>query len=193
MQVSDFTPAQADALLPARAPETSKNDYGRVWAFCGSRGYTGAAYFAAQAAVRMGSGIVTLAVPDCIYPILAVKLNEPVIRPYTRADWRKALAGASRAAASRSRAAAVSLPSRLHSAMLPPLLRLPSAAGFLFIIPYSAKNRKRRSSKIRPFPVSVGFAQLYARNFSPQPIFLSESCIVFFITTIYNLYANFPP
>lgn len=99
MQVSDFTPAQADALLPARAPETSKNDYGRVWAFCGSRGYTGAAYFAAQAAVRMGSGIVTLAVPDCIYPILAVKLNEPVIRPYTRADWREALAGASRAAA----------------------------------------------------------------------------------------------
>lgn len=29
----------------------------------------------------MGSGVVTLAVPEAIYPILAVKLNEPVIRP----------------------------------------------------------------------------------------------------------------
>ena len=68
-------------LLPRRAPETHKNDYGRVLAVCGCRGYTGAAYFAAQSAVRMGSGVVTLAVPEAIYPILAVKLNEPVVRP----------------------------------------------------------------------------------------------------------------
>lgn len=68
-------------LLPRRAPETHKNDYGRVLAVCGCRGYTGAAYFAAQGAVRMGSGVVTLAVPEAIYPILAVKLNEPVVRP----------------------------------------------------------------------------------------------------------------
>ncbi|MGM9612944.1 MAG: NAD(P)H-hydrate dehydratase [Butyricicoccus sp.] len=68
-------------LLPHRAPETHKNDYGRVLAVCGCRGYTGAAYFAAQGAVRMGSGVVTLAVPEAIYPILAVKLNEPVVRP----------------------------------------------------------------------------------------------------------------
>lgn len=67
--------------LPARQAETNKNDYGRVLAVCGCRGYTGAAYFAAQAAVRMGSGVVTLAVPEAVYPILAVKLNEPVVRP----------------------------------------------------------------------------------------------------------------
>lgn len=68
-------------LLPRRAPETHKNDYGRVLAVCGCKGYTGAAYFAAQGAVRMGSGVVTLAVPEPVYPILAVKLNEPVVRP----------------------------------------------------------------------------------------------------------------
>ncbi len=67
--------------LPVRQAETNKNDYGRVLAICGCKGYTGAAYFAAQAAVRMGSGVVTLAVPEAIYPILAVKLNEPVVRP----------------------------------------------------------------------------------------------------------------
>ncbi len=68
-------------MLSPRAPETNKNDYGRVLAVCGCKGYTGAAFFAAQGAVRMGSGVVTLAVPEAIYPILAVKLNEPVIRP----------------------------------------------------------------------------------------------------------------
>lgn len=67
--------------LPVRQAETNKNDYGRVLAVCGCKGYTGAAYFAAQAAVRMGSGVVTLAVPDAVYPILAVKLNESVVRP----------------------------------------------------------------------------------------------------------------
>lgn len=68
-------------MLPRRAPETHKNDYGRVLAVCGCKGYTGAAYFAAQGAVHMGSGVVTLAVPEPVYPILAVKLNEPVVRP----------------------------------------------------------------------------------------------------------------
>lgn len=68
------------SMLPPREPETNKNDYGRVLAVCGCKGYTGAAFFAAQGAVRMGSGVVTLAVPEAIYPILAVKLNEPVIR-----------------------------------------------------------------------------------------------------------------
>lgn len=99
MKIEQFTKAQADALVPRRKPETSKNDYGRVWAFCGSSGYTGAPYFAAQGAVRMGSGIVTLAVPADIYPILAVKLNEPVIYPYTETDWQQAVARAGRSAA----------------------------------------------------------------------------------------------
>ncbi|MDO4175691.1 MAG: NAD(P)H-hydrate dehydratase [Eubacteriales bacterium] len=63
--------------IPTRQPESDKNTYGRVLAICGSRDYIGAPYFAAQAAVRTGSGIVTLAVPACIYPILAGKLNEP--------------------------------------------------------------------------------------------------------------------
>ena len=50
----------ADSVLHLRNPETNKNDYGRILCVCGSAGYTGAAYFSAQGAVRMGSGIVTL-------------------------------------------------------------------------------------------------------------------------------------
>lgn len=67
--------------IPLRQPESDKNTYGRVLAVCGCRDYIGAPYFAAQAAVRTGSGIVTLAVPECIYPILAGKLNEPTFLP----------------------------------------------------------------------------------------------------------------
>ena len=69
----------ADGVLHSRNPETNKNDYGRILCVCGSAGYTGAAYFSAQGAVRMGSGVVTLAVPQGAWPVLAVKLNEPVV------------------------------------------------------------------------------------------------------------------
>lgn len=67
--------------LPQRPAESDKNTYGRVLAICGSRDYIGAPYFAAQAAVRTGSGIVTLALPRSIYPIVAQKLNEPTFLP----------------------------------------------------------------------------------------------------------------
>lgn len=70
-----------DAVIPPRKPETHKDHYGRVLAVCGSRGYTGAAFFAAQAAVRTGSGVVTLCTPEAVYPVLAAKLNEPVVYP----------------------------------------------------------------------------------------------------------------
>ena len=56
--------AFVDSVIRPRDPETNKNDYGRILCVCGSAGYTGAAYFAAQGAVRMGSGVVTLAAPE---------------------------------------------------------------------------------------------------------------------------------
>ena len=82
----------ADGVLHSRNPETNKNDYGRILCVCGSAGYTGAAYFSAQGAVRMGSGVVTLAVPQGAWPVLAVKLNEPVCRSLScrTARWFRA-------------------------------------------------------------------------------------------------------
>ena len=73
--------AFVDSVIRPRDPEANKNDYGRILCVCGSAGYTGAAYFAAQGAVRMGSGVVTLAAPEKAWPVLAVKLSEPVVRP----------------------------------------------------------------------------------------------------------------
>lgn len=78
----EITREWVDDVIPPRPPETDKNTFGRIVCICGAAGYTGAAYFSAQGAVRMGSGIVTLAVPQTAWSILTVKLNAPVVRPF---------------------------------------------------------------------------------------------------------------
>ena len=74
------------ALIPARDPEGHKGTFGKVLLLCGSRGYTGAAWFATMGALRAGAGLVFLGVPESIYAIEAVKLNEPVIFPLPDRD-----------------------------------------------------------------------------------------------------------
>lgn len=69
------------SLLPRRARDTHKGDYGKMLLLCGSRGFTGAAALAARGALRTGAGLVYLAVPESIYAIEAVKLTEPVVLP----------------------------------------------------------------------------------------------------------------
>lgn len=71
------------SLIRKRKPNSNKNDYGRILLICGSKKYVGAPYFAAQAAVRSGSGVVYLAIPDAIYTPVASKLSEPVLVPLT--------------------------------------------------------------------------------------------------------------
>ncbi len=73
--------ARIHKLLPKRKPDTHKGDYGKILLLCGSRGYTGAAALAAQAALRTGAGLVYLGVPESIYAIEAAKLDEPVVFP----------------------------------------------------------------------------------------------------------------
>lgn len=79
---------QIRALLPARKPSSHKGDYGKLLLLCGSRGFTGAAYLAAMGALRSGAGLVFLGVPESIYAIEAVKLNEPVVFPLPDAEGK---------------------------------------------------------------------------------------------------------
>ena len=76
------------SLLPDRNPWGHKGNFGKLLLLCGSRGYTGAAFFAAMGALRAGAGLVFLGVPESIYSIEAVKLNEPVIFPLPDAGGR---------------------------------------------------------------------------------------------------------
>jgi NAD(P)H-hydrate epimerase len=68
-------------ILPDRAKDAHKGNFGKVLLLCGSSGYTGAAYLAAMGALRSGAGLVFLGVPENIYAIEAVKLNEAIVFP----------------------------------------------------------------------------------------------------------------
>lgn len=57
--------------LPPRAGEANKGDFGRVLVVAGSRGMSGAAALCASAALRGGAGLVRLAVPASILPLVA--------------------------------------------------------------------------------------------------------------------------
>ena len=81
MEIRSLNQEKVLSLLPDRDPWGHKGTFGKILLLCGSRGYTGAAYFAAMGAQRSGTGLTFLGVPESIYGIEAVKLNEPVIFP----------------------------------------------------------------------------------------------------------------
>jgi len=72
--------------IPKRADDSHKSDFGHVLVIAGSRSYTGAAFLSSQAAILSGSGLVTLALPESIHPILAVKLTEVMTLPLPETD-----------------------------------------------------------------------------------------------------------
>jgi len=82
----------AISSFPKRSPDAHKGVFGHVLVIAGSSGYTGAAYLTAQAAALSGSGLVTLAVGKSIFPVMAAKLTEVMVRPFfeTR-DWSLSL------------------------------------------------------------------------------------------------------
>lgn len=70
------------ANFPKRTSDADKRAFGHVLVIAGSGGYTGAAYLTSQAAILSGSGLVTLAVGKSIYPIMAEKLTEVMVKPF---------------------------------------------------------------------------------------------------------------
>ena len=75
------TEKNAAAWIPSRSPASYKGSYGRVLVVAGATGMTGAAALASEAALRAGAGLVTLAIPKSLNPILEVKLSEAMTLP----------------------------------------------------------------------------------------------------------------
>ncbi|MGQ9776950.1 MAG: NAD(P)H-hydrate dehydratase [Thermodesulfobacteriota bacterium] len=67
-------------FVPRRL-DTHKGDYGHLLVIAGSVGKTGAAAMACEAALRMGAGLVTLAIPKSLNPIMEMKLTEVMTEP----------------------------------------------------------------------------------------------------------------
>jgi ADP-dependent NAD(P)H-hydrate dehydratase / NAD(P)H-hydrate epimerase len=68
-------------LVPARAADSHKGDFGRVLIIAGSLGRTGAAHLAAMGALRSGAGLVTIATPRSCVPVIAAMGPEYMTEP----------------------------------------------------------------------------------------------------------------
>ncbi len=79
-EVELLTAADVAPLLPRRHRAAHKGDFGHLLVVAGSEGYTGAPVITAHAAARSGVGLVTLAVPRNIYPMVAANCP-PEIMP----------------------------------------------------------------------------------------------------------------
>jgi NAD(P)H-hydrate epimerase len=68
--------AMVEAWLAAsrRTPHANKGDAGKVLIVAGSRGKTGAACLAGEAAMRAGAGLVTVAAPRSSQPVIASRI-----------------------------------------------------------------------------------------------------------------------
>ncbi|MBE9482421.1 MAG: NAD(P)H-hydrate dehydratase [Chloroflexi bacterium] len=76
-----ITSQWAREVLPKRPLEANKGSFGRVLVAAGSINYIGAAYLACSGAIRVGTGLVTLATATSLQPILASKLTEVTYLP----------------------------------------------------------------------------------------------------------------
>ena len=81
LPVEWMCPAAAEGLLPSRPLDSHKGTYGHLLIVAGSRNFVGASALAALAAHRVGAGLVTLATPKSVYPLVASKLTETIHLP----------------------------------------------------------------------------------------------------------------
>ena len=82
-----ITSLLASSLLPDRADCSHKGSFGRGLVIAGSRQYTGAANLAIRAALRSGAGLVYAAIPESIYPPLAVGIPEAIWLPLPESEY----------------------------------------------------------------------------------------------------------
>ena len=82
------------ANLPKRENNSQKGDYGKVLIIGGRTGMTGAPSMAAEAALRMGAGLVTVGICSSLNPVFEVKLTEAMTYPLPERDGHLSADGA---------------------------------------------------------------------------------------------------
>jgi hydroxyethylthiazole kinase-like uncharacterized protein yjeF len=86
IQTELLTAPWARSALPARPPGAHKGTFGSALIVAGSPQYVGAAALSCTGALRVGTGIVTLACGRSVYPMLASKLTETTFEPLDDKD-----------------------------------------------------------------------------------------------------------
>ena len=78
--------ADLQHLIRPRPENSHKGMYGHPLVIAGSRGKSGAALLASRAALRVGAGLVTAAVPESIQPVVAAGQAELMTEPIADRD-----------------------------------------------------------------------------------------------------------
>jgi len=76
-----LTEEETSLLIPSRPADSHKGSFGHVLVIAGSIGKGGAAAMTSLSCLRSGAGLVTLATPQSVQPILAEKLTEVMTYP----------------------------------------------------------------------------------------------------------------
>jgi ADP-dependent NAD(P)H-hydrate dehydratase / NAD(P)H-hydrate epimerase len=76
-----LTSSDVQAISTPRTPDSHKGDFGHVLVIGGSAGKSGAAAMAGMAALRGGAGLVTVAVPKSVLPLVAAYAPELMTEP----------------------------------------------------------------------------------------------------------------
>lgn len=79
-------PREFPAFALRRRPAGNKGDYGHALIVAGSVGKSGAAVLASSAALRAGAGLVTVATPEPVLPIVAAHTPEIMTEPLLPTD-----------------------------------------------------------------------------------------------------------
>lgn len=74
------------SVIPKRENNSQKGNYGKLLIIAGSQGMTGAAYLSAEAALKSGAGLITLACPESVNTILESKTTEVMTLPLPDKD-----------------------------------------------------------------------------------------------------------
>ncbi len=81
-----ITEKLVQASIPKRPQNGHKGTFGHVLILGGSRNFVGAPIFSAKAALHSGAGLITLGIPETIYPIAAAQNPESLFLPLSETD-----------------------------------------------------------------------------------------------------------
>lgn len=81
-----MTEEDVEAAIPKRIPHGHKGTFGHGLVIGGSKWYVGAPIYSAKAAFRTGIGLVTLAIPNCIYETATMQSPESLFMPLIDED-----------------------------------------------------------------------------------------------------------
>ncbi len=164
---SVITAEDVAGWLPARPSDAHKGTFGTAVICAGSINYTGAALLAAEAAYRVGSGLVTIAAPASLHGALAGQLPEATWLILPEEQGVISRTAARTLSASLSRASAMLLgpgwgTAQTTTLFLQDLLTMPApTTGPLGLIPKAIREQQKDSQSLPPLVIDAsGLAHL---------------------------------